>query len=248
VGLVQYLRNAADVSPEGLTFVDAVESPLGRDALFVTNEVSGTVSLFASRLVGKPRPGDLLFVAANSDGPDAFAFMLARPFEAGAQIGFSDRDYSAASGFPSSGESVLMWTADRAYEAGTIVTVQTEVSSNVASADKGLLIGRGGDLSTSGETIYAFSESVAALDSSAPGAISVDQLLASLNIGGGAAGDVPSPIAPYSQSFGQDNVKYNGPLDAAGPVALALLIDNPANWLTSDTVVYSLAGGSLFPV
>jgi 2',3'-cyclic-nucleotide 2'-phosphodiesterase (5'-nucleotidase family) len=46
VSFVQYLRNPADVSPEGLTFVAAKDSPSGRDALFVTNEVSNSVTVF----------------------------------------------------------------------------------------------------------------------------------------------------------------------------------------------------------
>jgi 2',3'-cyclic-nucleotide 2'-phosphodiesterase (5'-nucleotidase family) len=43
---VQHLRNPADVSPEGLTFVAAKDSPSGRNALFVTNEVSNSVTVF----------------------------------------------------------------------------------------------------------------------------------------------------------------------------------------------------------
>ncbi|HCA53371.1 MAG TPA: hypothetical protein DEP24_11220, partial [Mycobacterium sp.] len=46
VSFVQYLRNPADVSPEGLTFVAAKDSPSGQDALFVTNEVTNSVTAF----------------------------------------------------------------------------------------------------------------------------------------------------------------------------------------------------------
>lgn len=46
VSFVQYLRNAADVSPEGLSFVPADLSPSGKSVLFVTNEVSLTVTAF----------------------------------------------------------------------------------------------------------------------------------------------------------------------------------------------------------
>jgi len=46
VSFMQYLRNPADVSPEGLTFVAAHDSPSGRNALFVANEVSNTVTVF----------------------------------------------------------------------------------------------------------------------------------------------------------------------------------------------------------
>jgi len=46
VSFVQYLRNAGDESPEGLTFVSSEGSPSDQALLVVTNEVSKTVSLF----------------------------------------------------------------------------------------------------------------------------------------------------------------------------------------------------------
>ena len=46
VEFVQYLRNRGDEAPEGLTFVDESDSPSGQGLLFVSNEVSGTVSIF----------------------------------------------------------------------------------------------------------------------------------------------------------------------------------------------------------
>lgn len=71
VSLVQHLRNAADVSPEGVAFVGAAHSPSGRDVLFVTNEVSMTVTAFENAWVAPPQqylagsqPGSAL--ASNS--------------------------------------------------------------------------------------------------------------------------------------------------------------------------------------
>jgi alkaline phosphatase len=46
VEFVQYLRHAGDESPEGLSFVDGSDSPSGQGLLFVSNEVSGTVSIY----------------------------------------------------------------------------------------------------------------------------------------------------------------------------------------------------------
>ncbi len=46
VSFVQYLRNAGDESPEGLTFVSSEGSPSDQALLVVSNEVSKTVSLF----------------------------------------------------------------------------------------------------------------------------------------------------------------------------------------------------------
>lgn len=43
---VQYIRNAADISPEGLLFIPAAQSPNGNNLLVVANEVSNSVSIF----------------------------------------------------------------------------------------------------------------------------------------------------------------------------------------------------------
>ncbi len=46
VEFVTYLRNVGDVSPEGLTYISAADSPTGQPVLAVSNEVSGTLSTF----------------------------------------------------------------------------------------------------------------------------------------------------------------------------------------------------------
>lgn len=49
VEFVQYVRRDGDVSPEGLTFVKAADSPTGKDLVLVTNEVSNTLSVLENR-------------------------------------------------------------------------------------------------------------------------------------------------------------------------------------------------------
>ena len=49
VEFVQYMRRDGDVSPEGLTFIGAANSPNGQDLLLVTNEVSNTLSVLQNK-------------------------------------------------------------------------------------------------------------------------------------------------------------------------------------------------------
>ena len=245
VSFVQYLRNSADVSPEGLVFVSKESSPNGGDLLFVTNEVSNTVSVFHNALA----VGDVRFMAANADSTDAFAFVVLKAVSAGTSIGFTDRDYSQSNGMPVSGESALMWTADRAYAAGTVVTIQPDVADGTnPTADKGTVQGDGGGISGSGETIYAFLGNIAELGNGTAGAITLNTLLASINVGGAAAGDVPTAITSTSVSFAQDNAKYNGAMDFTNINTFVTQLNNTANWVTSDSTAYTLTNNSLFGV
>jgi hypothetical protein len=191
--------------------------------------------------------GDLRFVGANADSVDALAFMLIKPVVAGTQVGFTDRNFVEASGMPASGEAAYLWTADRAYAAGTIVTIQPDVAAGTNPlADKGTVRGAGGGLSGSGETIYAFQGGIAGLLDGGAGAITIDRLLASLNVGGGPAGDIPTSIATASQSFNADNAKYTASTSATDITALVASIGNPANWTLNDTTAFALSNGSLF--
>jgi 2',3'-cyclic-nucleotide 2'-phosphodiesterase (5'-nucleotidase family) len=191
--------------------------------------------------------GDLRFVAANADATDAFSFILLKSVVSGTQVGFTDRNFVEASGMPASGEAAYLWTADRAYAAGTIVTIQPDVATGTNPlADRGTVRGAGGGLSASGETIYAFQGGIAGLLDGGAGAISIDRLLASLNVGGAAAGDIPTSIATTSQSFNADNAKYTASTSATDVAALSASVGNSANWTLNDTTAFALSNGSLF--
>jgi len=174
------------------------------------------------------------------------AFALLKPVSAGTQIGFSDRDYTVAAGMPATGESAYMWTADVAYPAGTIITVQT--NPNPPLVDKGSVQGAGGGISGTAETIYAFQGTIAGLTATTGGAITVDRFLAAMNIGT-AAGDIPAELvtAGATISFPLDNAKFNGSLDRSDLAAFASRVRNFANWVTDDATAYPLTANSLFP-
>lgn len=196
--------------------------------------------------------GDLLFVGANSDSTDAFAFVLLKDIVVGTQIGFTDRNYSAATGMPTSGESAFIWTANTDYKAGAIVTIQPDQSgSNNPIADKGHVQGKAGGLSATAETIYAFQGSIAGLEDGTAGAITADRWLTSINVGGAAAGDIPTEIssATSNLTFSTDNARYTGVFDVSSTnlEVTKTNIKNTANWTTSDSTPTTLSNGSLYP-
>lgn len=199
----------------------------------------------ASSLPTTLAAGDILFLGANGDAPDAVAFMLMKPINASTTIFFSDRDSLTATN-----ESAFQWVADKAYPAGTIITIQTDVQPLVA--DKGSVVGKDGGISTSSETIFAFQGSIDALTAGSAGNLTVDRYLAAINVGG-TAGPLDAtlkttldPVNAYT-TLAFDNVKYTGSLDTTDLGALRSRIANTANWTTSDTVPFALTGNAMFP-
>lgn len=252
---VSFSGNTANINPgadllRGSTYNVQLASGVIKDA--AGNAFAGITSattLNFSMAAAAPTvlaAGDLIFMAANADATDAVAFALLKPVSAGTQIGFSDRDYTAAAGMPATGESAYMWTADIDYPAGTIITVQT--NPNPPLVDKGTVQGAGGGLSGSAETVYAFQGTIAGLTATTGGAITVDRFLAAMNVGT-AAGDIPVELVSAGAyiSFPLDNAKYNGSLDRSDLAAFASRVRNFANWVSDDASAYPLTANSLFP-
>ena len=256
----------------GLTSTDIGVSQSGTEAAGLTLQIGGTGTLYEQLAWAAPATGsqgtinsghtvpavpsstlgvgDLVFLGANGDAVDAFAFAILKDVAAGTKIGFTDRNYVTATEFVGiTNESAFIWTADQNYAAGTIVTIQPDVATGTNPlADKGTTQGAGGGLSTTAETVYAFLGDIAALATGSAGAVTVTQMLASLNVGGAAAGDVPASIGATSVSLSLDNARYNGSFDYNDLPAFLLAADNPANWQTSDTTAFALVNNSLFPV
>jgi uncharacterized protein YjiK/methionine-rich copper-binding protein CopC len=190
--------------------------------------------------------GDVAFVGVNGDAVDAVAFALLKPVNAGTTIGFTDKDYTAAGGFPTN-EAAYLWTADVAYPAGTIVTFTVDLTT--PTVDKGTVTGKGGGISTGAETIYAFQGTIAGVGPGAAGAITVDRFLAAINIGT-AAGEIPTELSTanaYIATGADDNAKYTGSMDRSDLAVFAARVRDISNWSFNDLTAYPLTGGSLFP-
>jgi hypothetical protein len=255
----------------GLTSTDIGVSQSGSDAVGLTLQIGGTGTLYEQLAWAAPSAGsqgsinsghtipampssalgvgDLVFLGANADATDAFAFAIHKDIAEGTKIGFSDRNYATATEFAGiTNESAFIWTADKNYAAGTIVTIQPDVANGTNPlADKGTTQGAGGGLSTSAETVYAFLGEIASLANGSAGAVTVTQLLASINLGT-AAGDIPASISATSVSLNIDNARYNGVFDFNDLPAFVLAADNPANWQTNDTTAFALTNNSLFGI
>ncbi len=197
------------------------------------------------RLFGGTRlaAGDIRFVAANADAPDAIAFTNLRALAAGTEIVFTDKNHVTGAPFPDN-EAAFTWTATAAVPAGTLVTISTDVEP--LQSDLGTVFGAGGGISPMGETYYALQGLVR--NPELPGQVFVDRFLAAINLGG-VAGDIPPELAPAGAyiRFDIDNVRYNGSRDASDIAAFAARVADPANYELNDDTAFPIVAGTLFP-
>lgn len=212
-----------------------------RDTANWTTSDTVAAPLVDGRMFGGTRlaVGDLRFVAAQADAPDAIAFTALRELAAGTEILFSDKDYAAGVAFPIN-EAAFTWTASAAIPAGTLVTIDVDL----LNSDFGTVYGEGGGISPNAETYYALQGLIRA-----PGAGEVfsDRFLAAITLGN-PAGEIPPELAPAGAfiQFNFDNVRYNGSRDVSDLAAFGTRISDPANYQTNDDAPFALVGGSLF--
>lgn len=173
-------------------------------------QAADTVSQFVT--AGEPTElyvGDIYFLAANAETPDAIAFILTKDIAGGTTIHFSDRDYTAAEGKgfwkedkknpalsgPATNEGVFRWTADRDMKAGHIVTIQTDTALSPI-ADYGQVFGAPSGIGKE-ETIYAMVGTQVELFDGGAGIIRYGQeggFLAAITLGGDSDVDIPAEI------------------------------------------------------
>ncbi len=200
--------------------------------------------------------GDLLFMAANAEAPDAYAFVLLKAVNGGTKVLFTDRDRKSGTNEFSgiTNETAFFWTADRNLPAGTIVTIQTDVTGNPI-ADKGFTLGSPGGIGKS-ETVYAIAGgTIAGLGDGVAGQITaVGDYLATITLGG-TAGTIPDAVTTAGTAFSfavspanQTNAIYTGSLDRSDLAAFAARVKNPANWTVryAPEVGWPLTNDSLF--
>lgn len=170
VSFVQYLRNPGDVSPEGVLFISAADSPTGHELLIVSNESSNTVSIFevdSSVKVGieiedvTVLEGDQLYYRAlsntftDADGDTlTYSATLANgdPLPDWLHFDASSHDLETmAEYFLNQGDSAK-WATDSASAITAMVTGEKTDAGNIswASGDP-----EGGELTTIAETLRA---------------------------------------------------------------------------------------------
>ncbi len=231
--LLAAISNGANWTSNGPTTPAAVTGNK-LDVGFTGLDVKGPTTLAA---------GDVIFLGIGTDSPDAFVFTVTKAIEAGTQIGFTDRNYSSTTGMPTN-EAAYLWTADQAYAAGTLITIQPDQANGVSPiVSHGNALGSSGGLSASAETVYAFQGSIAGLSAGNAGAITATTYLGAINAGGAAAGDAPPGIT--MQTFTADNALYNGSRDTADIAAFKAAVLNTANWTSSDTVPLTIVGNNV---
>ncbi|MDO9392085.1 MAG: FlgD immunoglobulin-like domain containing protein [bacterium] len=101
--------------------------------------------------------GDIALIGMNTDTPDAFAFVLLVPADAGTQITFTDCGWKSDSLIFRAGEGAVTYTAPSALTAGTVIIYD---STNAAFSDfakyTGTIITSSLLLATDGDQLLAF--------------------------------------------------------------------------------------------
>jgi hypothetical protein len=180
---------------------------------------------------------------------DQFAFVLLRAVGAGTQINFSDMNWDGY-GFTDSDGGVIVWTADQAYPAGTIVQALDTANGGSSSTTCYAVTIYGGGITTGNVTGGSQSAGYT-FDPSSP-----VSLVTVANTGGGLTG--LSSTGDQVFTFQGSTALPEAPGYTTGPVTFISALTYGASWSTgtptpapSPTAVYdyydSNPGASYLP-
>ncbi|MCI4662830.1 MAG: Ig-like domain-containing protein [Neomegalonema sp.] len=215
--------------------VDAVRDRAGN--IYLGFEDTTTLNFTTSASAAELGAGSIAFVAYGGDDAlalDGFAFVATQDILAGTVINFTDRGWNGT-GFNAieASEDVLQWTSP-GIAAGTVVTMQRTTGGHFASV--GTTSGEVLNLSTSGDQILAFTGEeatptfLAAIDMNGGFGLESDTSSGTELPPGLVEGRSAIAIAPEV-----DNGFYNGPVVFESLELAQVMINDPANWITSDT-------------
>lgn len=213
--------------------------------------------------------GDLAFVGYNSSSSTItehdFSFMLLKDIAATTTITFCDRGWKGNGGWltktdgsPYTIDDTVTWTADADYPVGTIIRINQSKAyvDNVEIGTDAVTQSLGTEFmsfNAGGDVLYAY-QGVEPVDES-----NVNQFIAVLGMngalcvgGGNTAGCKPSnlTLGVHGLEINPElnNAVYKGILTGTAS-ELRALINNAANWESSDDTLYSLfsyiAGGAV---
>lgn len=170
-------------------------------------------------------PGDLAIIAAVTDVPESFAFVILVDILEATRIEFTDNGWQS-NGVFREGEGFLTWIATEGYPAGTVVRFTRN------RPDLGAAFGQGLILSPDGDQIFAFQG-----EASAPDFVAGLQMQGLWNVGAtsDATSTLPSALGTLGAVAvqpGGSNVVYEGVLSASLSDLQAALF-NGANFAAS---------------
>lgn len=209
-------------------------------------------------------PGDIMFVAANSDDVEGFAFVVLAPITSGTSISFTDSSYGNnvageenkfrwTEHFSGSPLGPLVWTASEDLTPGTVVKF-IETTGNNGTFSTGTYSGLASDFSTSGDQIFAYTGAVTEVIGGPAyrGDTSGITFLGGFNwantgwltTGAGSTSlsylpaSLGGGLAPTGPNF--DNVVYSGPTSFNSVDELRLALADFNNWSGDDAAAYGM--------
>lgn len=217
--------------------------------------VSGLLAApsFAATVLGV---SDIMFVGYSAEGAtEDFSFVTFVELDSTTSIRFSDRPWTgtAFDTTNSVADGEIVWSSSSTISAGSVVTININMTSFVASASTGSVTGNFGTtgLSTAGEIIFAYQ-----------GTAGIPQFVHAVNYrklyDTPSAGDTLDSFLPAALNVTNGNLIINSTTDdnaefqsRGTQTSLAnykALISNPANWtVTDDEITLSTTSFTTIP-